>query len=111
MHNKTLWHTLLVMLCVLVFFFALHAKTAVYTGGAPAKVTPSTSSKLWLSGQKLEVQSVENSRSLLFWVVVLCLFSAYLRGESVVPRAFQVAPARTSSLRYIHRFLRPPPLR
>ena len=41
-----------VALCVLVFMFALHAKTAVYNGGAPAKVTPSTASKLWLNGQK-----------------------------------------------------------
>ena len=56
MQHERLWRGLLLMLCALVFMFALHAKTAVYNGSAPAKVTPSTASKLWLNGQKMEVQ-------------------------------------------------------
>ena len=43
-----------VMFCVLVFFFALHAKTAVYGAASHSKVTPSTASKMWVSGQKMQ---------------------------------------------------------
>ena len=49
--KETLWRTLAVLVCALVFFFALHAKTSIYNGSG-VNVTPSTSSKLWLGGQK-----------------------------------------------------------
>jgi hypothetical protein len=109
MRNKTLWHVLLVMLCALVFFFALHAKTAVYNGGASVKLTPSTASKLWLNGQKMEVQSVEASGSALFWMAALCLFGAYFRREPALRSVFLAPSPRHLSLQFTGRFLRPPP--
>ena len=108
-----MWRLLLLTLCVLVFMFALHAKTAVYKGRATAKVTPSTAtaSKLWLGdGQKMEVRSVDSGGAALFWMAVLCLIGLYLHRELRVQSAF-IAPApRNIPLRYLHRFLRPPPV-
>jgi len=110
MENERLRRSLLLTLCVLVFMFALHAKTAVYDGGAPAKVTPSTASKLWLSGQKMEVQSVDSDSGVLFWMAVLCLIGLYLHRELRVRSAFLTPPPRNLPLRQMHRFLRPPPV-
>ena len=81
MKTKMRWRAQLIMLCALVFMFALHAKTSVYSGTGPAKVTPSTASKLWLSGQKMEVQSVDSGSGMLFWMAVLCLVGLYLHRE------------------------------
>jgi hypothetical protein len=111
MHNKTLRRALLLMLCALVFLFALRAKTAVYNGGAPVKVTPSTASKLWLSGQKMEVRSVDSGSATLFWMAVLCLFTLYLHREPRVQSVFLIPPPTDRSRQYLHRFLRPPPVR
>ena len=108
--NERLWRALLLTLCVLVFMFALHAKTAVYNGGAPAKATPSTASKLWLNGQKMEVPSVDSSGGMLFWMAVLCLVGLYLHRELRVRSAFLAPPPRNLPLRQMHRFLRPPPV-
>ncbi len=110
MQNNTMRSAMLLALCALVFMFALHAKTAVYNGGAPAKVTPVTASKLWLSGQKMEVQSVEASHAVLFWIAVLCLFQLFLHREPRVQSIFLTPPPRNLSLRYLQRFLRPPPV-
>lgn len=101
---------MLLMLCALVFLFALHAKTAVYNGGAPAKITPTTASKLWLSGQKMEVLSVDSISAVLFWMAVLCLFTPFFRREPIVHSVFLTPPPRNYSLRYLQRFLRPPPV-
>lgn len=98
------------MLCALVFLFALRAKTLVYNGGAPAKVTPSTASKLWLSGHKMEVRSTDSGNSILFWMAVLCLFQLFLCREPGVQSVFQTPPPTDLSRRYLHRFLRPPPV-
>jgi hypothetical protein len=98
------------MLCVLVFMFALHAKTAVYNGGAPAKATPSTASKLWLNGQKMEVGSIDSSNGVMFWITVLCLIGLYLHQELRVQSAFIPPAPRNLPLRQLHRFLRPPPV-
>ncbi|MGA2905581.1 MAG: hypothetical protein ABSD98_17280, partial [Candidatus Korobacteraceae bacterium] len=61
MQNKTLWRAMPVAFCALVFFFALHAKTAVYNAGPAGKLTPSTACKLWSSGQKMQAQSQSQS--------------------------------------------------
>ena len=110
-HNEGVGRTLLLALCAFVFFFALHAKTALYNGGTPAKVTTSTASKLWLDGQQKMpvVPSVDSSSSALFWIAVFCLYRWYLRREPFIQSALSTVPASTLTLRYLRRFLRPPP--
>ena len=110
MQNKGLWRALAIAFCALVFFFALHAKTAVYSGGASAKLTPSTACKLWPSGQKMEAQSFSAGGGVLFWMSVLCLFGPFFRREPRVNSAFLAPPPYYLPLRYLHRFLRPPPV-
>jgi hypothetical protein len=111
MQNDRLWRTLLLSLCVLIFMFVLHAKTAVYNGDAPAKVTPSTASKLWLSGQKMEVHSADSGTRLLFWMGTLCLlYGVHLRRAPRVQGAFTPPAPRNFALRHLRRFLRPPPI-
>ena len=56
------------------FLFALRAKTSGYNGVVPPKVTPSTASKLWLNGQKMEVQSIDTNIAVKFWMTVACFF-------------------------------------
>ena len=110
MQSKKLWRAMPIAFCALVFFFALHAKTAVYDGGSRAKVTPSTASKMWTSGQKMEAPSVDPSGGLLFWMAVICLFAPYFHREPRVHCAFGTPPASNLSLWYLHQFLRPPPV-
>jgi len=108
--NKAAWRTLAIVFCALVFFFALHAKTAVYNNGAPAKLTPSTSSKLWSSGQKLETISVATDGALLLWMALFCLVRPYRHSEPRAHSAFWVPFPSDLPLRHLHRFLRPPPV-
>ena len=109
MQSETQRRALLLTLCALVFMFALRAKIDVYNGVAPAKATPSTASKLWVSGQKMEVQSVDPGTGMLFWMAVLCLIGVCLHRELRVRSAFRTPPPRNLPLRQMHRFLRPPP--
>lgn len=110
MHNERLWHTPVLALCGLLFFFALHAKIAVYNGGIPAKVTPSTASKLWINGQKMQVPSVDSSPNALFWIALFCLFGLYLNRVGRVQSVALTASRTDLTLRYRRRFLRPPPI-
>jgi hypothetical protein len=100
---------MLLTMCALVFMFALHAKTSVYNSGAPAKVTPTTASKLWFSGNKMEVQAIDSSTAILFWMAFACLFGLFLHSKRRVQSVFLSPPPRNRSLRYVQRFLRPPP--
>ena len=96
----------------LVFSFALHAKTGVYGDGIPVKVTPSTAGKLWLNGQKMEIQPVTSSPSvLLFCIALFLIYRLYLHRKPRVPTAHCLPAARHLSLWHSHRFLRPPPVR
>jgi hypothetical protein len=108
-HHERLWRTPLLALCGLVFFFALHAKIAVYNGGAPVKATPSTASKLWINGQKMQVRSGDSSPSALFVVTLLCLYGMFLQSVGV-QSVLLTAPPNDLTLRYRRRFLRPPPV-
>jgi hypothetical protein len=109
MQKKTLWRTLAVLVCALVFFFALHAKTSMYSGSG-VNLTPSTASKLWLSGQKIETQSLQSDVGLLFWIAALYLFILFIQREHWEYSAC-LSPAHSDlRLRYLHRFLRPPPV-
>jgi hypothetical protein len=108
--KKMLWRALAVVFCALVFFFALHAKTSVYSGSS-AKITPSTASKLWVSGQKMETQAPESAGGgVLFWMAVLCLFGLYFHSERIVQSAFLEPAPSNLPLRHLQRFLRPPPI-
>lgn len=103
--NPLFWRILLVLACVLVFSFALHAKTAVYGHASPQ---PSTSSKLWMSDAQWQPSTVVPS-STLMW---LAAFLSYLGCWHNVRRndAAPVVVAREQwRQQYLNRFLRPPP--
>lgn len=97
---------LLIALSLFVFLLALDAKLSLYE--QPAQVDATNSSKLWLSGQKMETQTPP-----VLVLAVLSLAFVLLR-----PR-FQRSPLPTTQLRVprpsampafeFHRFLRPPP--
>jgi hypothetical protein len=97
-------------LCGLVFFFALHAKTALYNGAAPVKLTTATASKLWIDGQKMQVRSVDSNAGTLFWAAVFCLYGLYLHQEPFVQSGFLTPSFSTLTAHYLHRFFRPPPI-
>lgn len=97
-----------VMFCVLVFFFAMHAKTALYGTPAGSRVTPSTASKLWVDGQKMPVQ-VPVQIAPLFWPLFLSLLGFHLFSRPRVQSALIIPPPSNLRLRHLHRFLRPPP--
>ena len=98
------------LFCALVFFFALHAKTALYNGGVAATVTPSTSAKLWASSQKMEVPPLAYSTVTLFGLLFFSLFRLNLRREPQFNGVLRAPAPRNLRLRHLHRFLRPPPV-
>lgn len=97
-----------VLFCVLVFFFALHAKTALYGAAAQTKVTPSTSSKMWVSGQKMDAPVLPPSAVPLFCALV-SLLGLVLLNQPRLQFASKVPPPSNLRLWHLHRFLRPPP--
>jgi len=100
-----------VLFCILVFFFALHAKTAVYGAAAQSRVTPSTASKLWVSGQKMEARIIPpQSAPVLFWLAFLGLLGLLLVGQRRLQTAVVISPPSNLRIRHLHRFLRPPPI-
>jgi hypothetical protein len=106
--NPLFWRILLLLACVLVFSFALHAKVAVYEHGAQPQ--PSTSSKLLLTGLKIELPSA-SSLFFLFWFAafLICLIS--WQREQRYDAVCGTAGRELQRQRYLRRFLRPPPLR
>lgn len=105
--SPTCWRLMLLAACVLVFAFALHAKLAVYQ--QPSQPQTSTCAKLWLNGEKTVT---ETSLSGFF---VLC-FAAVVFSLLPRPRERRYEAASCTSVpvqasrRYLHRFLRPPPI-
>ena len=99
-----------VALCLLVFYFAFHAKTAAYGKGATPRSTPSTASKLWLGGQKLEVKP-SLPTAVFLWFAVLSLHGVYLRRQPAVLSPLRIAKARHLGLQDPGLFFRPPPVR
>ncbi len=108
MNNDKLRRVLLLTMCALVFLFVLRAKTDVYREHTAVKVTPSTASKLWLSG-KLEVAPVETTHTALIWMELLLLVGVYVERKPRVASAFVAPPPTITPLQQLHRFLRPPP--
>jgi hypothetical protein len=96
-------------MCVLVFLFAFHAKTALYNGGQPVKATPSTSSKLWVNGQKMELPPIVSNPILPFCVALLFMYQLVLRPVVLSPTLEDSPSPRRLRLWELHRFLRPPP--
>lgn len=99
-----------VMFCALLFFFALHAKTAVYRGISHGQITPSTASKLWAGGEKIDARFVAPQSVSPSWLICLGLLGLCLRPQRRFHDAFVVPPPSNIRLRHLHRFLRPPPV-
>ena len=97
--------------CVLVFFFALHAKTAVYSGTSQAKVTPSTAGKMWVSGHELHQCVVPPVSTPLFPLILLVLLTPTVLCRPVPRYSPVILASNTLSRRHLSRFLRPPPAR
>jgi hypothetical protein len=106
--NPVFWRILMVLACVLVFSFALHAKVAVYSGASHPQ--PSTSSKLWLNGEKLQpltaVPTVTLAWLATFLISLLCWQNIRSCKEAPAPDVREQGRQQ-----YLSRFLRPPPLR
>lgn len=105
--HPLVWKVLLLLACMLVFCFALHAKTAVY--GQSSQPQPTTSSKLWANAERFDAP-VQISSSTFLWLVVFLASLLYLHAERRLERECVVIPRQQRSLNYLHRFLRPPPL-
>lgn len=97
---------LLLLSCVLVFFFAFHAKTAVYQN--PSHLDGSTSSKLWLNGGKIE-SDVSVLDALILWTIALLTFLLRPSRVAIVRKVHPAPVPAQSRKHYLARFLRPPP--
>jgi hypothetical protein len=106
--NLVFWRILLLLACVLVFSFALHAKVAVYDHGSQPQ--PSTASKLWVSGLKTELPSTTSLISLL-WLAVFLTSLISWQFEQRYHGVCETVVGEVGRQQYLHRFLRPPPLR
>lgn len=101
------WRLLLLAACVLVFAFALHAKVSVYQQGS--HIDTSTSLKLWLAGERQLSQPVSQGLT-VFWTAVL-IWLLYKQSDVRHATSYRTPAPIQLSQRYLHRFLRPPPLR
>ena len=99
---------LLLGCCLLVFLFALHAKVSVYQQSRP--LDAATSSKLWLDGVRHELPPVP-ARVAPFWLTTIILLLVNQQPERRYRAACPMPALATLSQLYLHRFLRPPPLR
>jgi hypothetical protein len=100
------WRLLLLASCVLVFSFAFHAKVSVYQH--PTHVDGSTSSKLWLNGEK--PQAISSSLPAI-WLFAFLASLVFRQVQTAYESAYRApAPVYVGRL-YLQRFLRPPPRR
>lgn len=98
-----------VLFCILVFLFALHAKTAVYGGTSAGKISPSTASKLWVSSEKMEFRAELLHSVPLFWLFLISVFGLYLSRDCSF-RSIVAVPSISIRHRWqVRRFQRPPP--
>jgi hypothetical protein len=105
--SPVFWRIMLLLACVLVFNFALHAKLAAYDHGQPQA---STSSKLWLTACKAELPPAVPIFP-LFWIAafIACLF--HCQAAQRYHAVCETAIPELRRQQFLHRFLRPPPLR
>jgi len=99
---------LLLAACLVVFFFAFHAKVEAYDHGLGAKPTPATASKLWVDGQKAEVPSFTLTLIVL-WFAVILLRKVDLRRAPRIVNPFRKPALVRVSVLDAHSFRRPPP--
>jgi hypothetical protein len=100
------WRLLLLVACVLVFSFALHAKVAVYQQSTQPQT--STSHKLWLNGEKTAIQPLSLSASVL-WLAPLVFWLFSSKTEMRPATIDRTSGMLRERQLYLHRFLRPPP--
>ena len=107
--RKTLyWGCLAQALVVCVLLFSVNAKLLQYQH---AVTSPSTLSKIWLNGQKMEFQAEASYRSFLVvaWAITLAGLAVLLCRVSLFEFLFQFPiPRRVSSFQ-MRLHLRPPP--
>jgi hypothetical protein len=102
---------LITLAAAVVFLFAFHAKTGVYSSATGVKVTASTCAKMWLNGQKAEVEPTGQAGALLIWFAILFIHYLYLHRKFGIPTLFRApAPVRRRLLHW-RRGFRPPPVR
>jgi hypothetical protein len=101
------WRFLLLACCVLVFLFALHAKVSVYQQSN--HVDTSTSSKLWLSGERHDLLPASASVT-LFWFAAVLVFLLCRQSERRYDSVCRAPAPASPNQMYLHRFLRPPPV-
>ena len=77
--NPRVWRVMLLLACVLVFAFALHAKLGMYVAGSQPDA--STASKLWTDAAKWQPPPINPSAALM-WLAVFV--ASLLRTELVV---------------------------
>lgn len=99
---------ILLLSCALVFLFAFHAKTAIYTN--PAHIDGSTSSKLWLNGTKLE-SDISAPAAFAAWIFALLLLVVVPVRERRFGTLRRVPIPVPRNQIYLQRFFRPPPVR
>jgi Na+/proline symporter len=103
-----MWRVMLLLACVLVFSFALHAKLGVYASGS--RLDPSVASKLWTNDAKWQPSPVVPTGTLIWLAVflssLLCIHQVrrYVTAEAAIV-------CEQYRHQYLHRFLRPPPTR
>ena len=97
---------LLLLSCVLVFLFAFHAKTAIYHNAG--HIDGSTSSKLWLSGSKLESDFSAPTNLILWIFAFLLLLLVPNRKRRVRDLRHAAIPVPRHQV-FLKRFFRPPP--
>ena len=71
----TLWQLAIVMVCLCVFLFGLHAKLSMYQPDSPS-VTLTTAAKLWMGNQKMDIQDGFNLASLA--VLIASFFPLFI---------------------------------
>ena len=103
--NAAFWRVLLLLACMLVFSFALHAKLAVYGHSQPQS---STSSKLWTSEAKIGAPSMDTGWLLLSLLLVTLYLQLTRNSHGYTAEPVVVRESRRR--RHLSRFLRPPPL-
>lgn len=102
---------LIALAAAVVFLFALHAKIGAYGSGLGAKATSSTAAKMWLNGEKPEIEPTAQAGALSIWLAILFIHYLHLHRQFAAWTPFRApAPVRLSLLHW-RRHLRPPPIR
>jgi len=102
------WRHVVLLLSLFVFLLALHAKLSAYPQAAPN--SQNSSSKLWLSGQKMETRTPVASAIVPIWTSAFFLFVPLLRPLRRSESLFQFTPQVPNTEFDPRQFLRPPPV-